>query len=126
MNQENLKRIIEQQGMLREEYSEGELLAMLDGELRRLETEKTPTLSISESEIVSRLKHHIASFVLQHPIVSIAVFQEYVIENAFQLLVQYHYIDPANVSRDHFVTALLVAAVWEYANKLWQSNQRTK
>lgn len=123
MDPENLRTIIEQHGVLRKEYSEGELLAMLDGELQRLKKERTPTLSISESEIVSSLRRHIANLVLQHPLVSIAVFEEYVVEGAFQLLVQYNYIDQGNVSRDHFVIVLLVAIVWDYAYKLWQNRQ---
>lgn len=126
MDPENRRTIIEQQNVLREAYSGGELLAMLDGELQRLEKDRTATLSISDSEIVARLKQHIANLVLQNPIVTITVFQEYVIESAFQLLVQYHYIDPTNVSRDHFVLVLLVAVVWEYALKQWQNRQTTQ
>lgn len=126
MDPKNLRTIIEQQNVLREAYSEGELLAMLDGELQRLEKERTATLSISDSEIVAKLKQHIANLILQNPIVTITVFQEYVIESAFQLLVQHHYIDPATISRDHFVLVLLVAVVSDYALKQWQNRQTTK
>lgn len=110
--------------VLKDQYSRNALIGLLDAEQIRIAKEEKITLGISAKDLAKGAINFVGDGLQKNRIVTNALLMTYVVNQVVDYLIAEGVINQANINRERFVIALVVALIMDAVYKKWEEYRK--